>query len=307
MSDKEQKYQSRLHRAAGTPTRGMGAGYSANQRVIGSDDPEEAARLASMSPEAAQEEQDRATKLQRDADAMREDILIAVLNKQWSPDTSDWPSIPEDAAEWQELLKRQPLGMIQKWHEQSNKAIEDAIEAEDEMTIQESLGGITTLDPSDPLYDPMTDKEKRKRIEADLKPLDFEEMVFTGSTSQAVPLRENFVVTFRTITTQHGLWLEYMMSQEDETSYQHTRHLFSLMQLAACLEKVNERRLPGDITAYHKHEQRDEFVAVIKERMEFLGRMPGPLTDELIVQYVWFTGRVRKSLSGDLMRKVGNS
>ena len=41
--------------------------------------------------------------------------------------------------------------------------------------------------------------------------------------------------------------------------------------------------------------------------MEFVGRMPSIVTDDLIVQMIWFSGRVRKLLSGDVLRKVGNS
>ena len=163
------------------------------------------------------------------------------------------------------------------------------------------------IDPSDPLYNPLTDKARRKLIEKDLIPLDFEAMVFKGYTTQDVKLRENFTLTFRTIPTNHGLWLEYMMANTPESSVQHTRHLFSIMQVAASLDAVNGRKTGADMTKFTKDVHNKEFTAAMEERMEFLGRLPAELTDDIIVQYVWFTGRVRLLLSGDLLRKVGNS
>ena len=45
----------------------------------------------------------------------------------------------------------------------------------------------------------------------------------------------------------------------------------------------------------------------LKEKFEALSNMPHVITDDLIVHYTWFSGRVRKLLTGDLGRKVGNS
>jgi hypothetical protein len=115
------------------------------------------------------------------------------------------------------------------------------------------------------------------------------------------------VLTFRTITTQHGLWLEYYMSQLEETSMQHIRHLFSLLQVAASLDKVNGKTIGSDLSKLVKPTHRDEFIAAIEAKQERLGGMPAVLTDDIIVQYIWFSGRVRKVLAGNLMGKVGNS
>jgi hypothetical protein len=305
MSD-EPVFRSRKNSENAGATRGLGSGFAQNQRVVGAADPAEAARLAALSPEQAADEQARLEKIQGDLDAMREDVLMAIVNEQWSPDTSDWPETPSTIAQWKALLSSQPTAMVVKWHGQSKAAIDEQIDDE-ELDLREGLAASIQLDPDDPAYDPVRDKARRKLVEDQLKPLDFEEMVFRGYTVQVVPIRENLSVTFRTINTQHGLWLEYMMSLMPETSYQHQRHTFSLLQVAACLEKVNTRASVGDVTKFVKSDQRDEFIAVVEERMEALGTMPSVISDELIVQYVWFTSRVRKCLSGDLMRKVGNS
>lgn len=238
---------------------------------------------------------------------MQEDLLIAIIGKQWTPDTSSWPSVPEGQKEWQVLLEKQPAGMITRWHEEMNKALDEAVDQQDEETLKEQMQGIGVMDPDDPMFDPLVDKARRAAIEKDLEPLDFEQMVWKGYCTQEITPRENFRITLRTLSTLHGLWLEFYMSQQPESSYQHTRHLFSLIQVACCLDQVNDKKLAGDMTKYTKHEQRDEFLKALEERMEFVGKLPSVLSDDLIIQYTWFTGRVRKLLSGDLMRKVGNS
>jgi hypothetical protein len=246
-------------------------------------------------------------RVRKDLDAMREDILISITNEQWAPDVSSWPQVPTTSEEWKALIDKQSAGMIQRWHEESNKAIDEAVDAEDDATLRDTIMQVGVVDTSDPLYDPLVDKARKVAIEKELKPLDFEEMVWKGSCTQEVKTRPNFTIVFRTLSTQHGLWLEYWMAQQPETSYQHTRHLFSLIQVAACLDSVNGKPIGGDLSKYVRHDQRDEFTKALEERMEFVGKLPGVISDDLIVQYVWFTGRVRKLLSGDLMRKVGNS
>jgi len=307
MADEEQQFPSRLRRNQGQPLRGVGSAYPQNQRMAGVQSHTEAARLAGMSPEEAEEEADRLERLAQDMDAMREDLLIAILENQWKPDSSSWPKAPSNQDEWKALLERQPAGMISKWHKEMNENIDAKVDAEDEAALRESITSLGVADTEDPLYDPLMDKQRKRAIEEGLEPLDFEAMVFTGSCTQEVPLRESFKVTFRTLGTQHGLWIEYFMSQQPETSFQHTRHLFSLMQVACCLEAVNGKEVGSDMTKFVRPSDRDAFVKALEERMEFLGRMPSVITDDLIVQYIWFCGRVRKLLAGDLMRKVGNS
>ena len=310
MSDTDKSYKSRLARPQGAPLRGIGSGYTQNQAMAGVQDPEAAARLAAMSPADAELERERQERLAQDLDAMREDVFIAVTNGHWTPPadaTGDTGPDIKDAAAWKRVLEDLPAETLQAWAKQLNRHLDDAVEAESEEELKAALQQEITIDPGDPLYDPLRDKDRKTRIEAGLKPLDFEEMVFKGYCTQDVEMRKGFVATYRTIPTQHGLWIEFMMSQEPETSWQHTRHMFSLLQVAGSLDAINGKPLGSDITRLIKTSQRDEFIAAIRDRMEALGRLPSMLTDDLIVQYIWFTGRVRRLLSGDLMRKVGNS
>lgn len=298
-------YRSRLQTS---PTKGIGAGYAENQRIAGARDPKQAAKLA-IQPEAERiAETDASVAASADFEAMCEDLAVAAADGVYAP-----PSMPvsatksvKEALAW---LKVSAPSDVAFWHAEAQGAYDQKMRDDDDAVLRTQIQSLGVVDPADPLYDPMTDQERRKSIEAGLEPLSFEEMVFKGYTSQVVKVRENFVLTFRTLSTQHGLWLEWMMAQTPESSLQHTRHTYSLMMLAASLDAVNGKPTGPDLTKYVKDDatSRDSFVTALNERMAFLGRLPSMLTDDLIIQGVWFQGRVRRVLAGDILRKVGNS
>jgi len=244
--------------------------------------------------------------------ALVEDITIAVADGVFSlegqADAHPNPPSDRDPAKVSAFIARHGVAVIKGWHERVQEAYNEQIEQEDEQILRDQVMDSGYIDPSDPLYDPMRDLKRRKRIEKGLKPLDFEEMVFKGYTRQEIVLREGFSITLRTIPTQHGLWLEWMMAKTEESSVHHTRHLFSLMQLAASLDFINTSKSGPDVTRYYKDDDasREAFEGAIKERMEMIGRLPSALSDDLIIQFVWFNGRVRRLLAGDLLTKVGN-
>ena len=309
MSDEQKQYRSRIHKNSPGPARGIGAGYAQNQALAGSHNPEQAARVASRPESESISTQDKLEQESKELDNLIEDVMIAVREGVFSiPDAPD-DLDTENVTAVVRHLSSQPPEKVKEWHSAVQDAYDERIQVEDEEILRQQLQRDSFVDPADPLYDPMTDKQRRKRIEESLSPLDFEEMVFKGFTRQDVPVREGFNVTFRTIPTQHGLWLEAMMARTVESSVQHTRHLFSLMQLAAGMDAINGKSIGEDIAKYTKDDQasREGFEAAMKGRMEFIGRMPSMLSDDLIIQFVWFNGRVRRLLAGDLMRKVGNS
>jgi hypothetical protein len=308
MSGDEPQYKSRLQKQ-GAPMRGLGAGYATNQQLAGVENPAEAARMAAMSPEDAEDERQRLERLESDADAMREDLLIAIIDKSWTP-TGSVPWSPDASAEKvKDSLRKMSVASIAEMHKEMNAAVEAAIDAESEADIVANLRSEMGIQPDDPLYDPLMDRNRRKALEEKLKPMSFEDMVFHGSTTQDIPLRDDFSITFRTLSTTHSLWLEYFASQLPETSNQHLRHTFSLMQVAACLDKLNGRDFDPELKHLTKDDEasRKAFKGALDQRMNRLGQFPTAFTDDLIVQYGWFTGRVRKLLAGDTLRKVGNS
>jgi len=309
MSDDQKQYRSRLHKQPPGPARGIGAGYAENQALAGAADPAQAARAAATSDSEHISTAEKLEDEARELDDLIEDIVIAIREGVFTLPDPPAKLNQESQTALIRYLASQPPEKVKAWHDEVQAAYDARIEQEDEAILEQQLRRDVSIDPADPLYDPMRDTARRKKIEENLKPLDFEEMVFKGWTTQEVPVRENFTLTFRTIPTQHGLWLETMMSRTPESSIQHTRHLFSLLQLAASLDKINGRSLGADVTKFVKDDQasREGFEAAVKERMEFIGKLPAMLSDDLIIQQVWFNGRVRRLLAGDLMRKVGNS
>lgn len=275
---------------SGALTRGVGSAYTENQRLAGAGNPAAAAEMAGMTPAELQK---RIASAEDEASAvsiMREDLLFASSDEGY-----DLPGVIQTA----------PSEKIMEWHSEMLQWREEAIEED----VNEDIGQGTsfTLQPDDPLYDPLRDKNRRLRIETGLEPLDFESMVFMGHTEQVVPIRENFEVLFRTISTQHGMWIEMMLTELAEYSAQYGRHWFSLTQVACAIQEINGKSIGADLGRLSKKDQKEGFKNALDERMEFLGRLPGLLTDELIVNHAWFVGRVRKMMAGDVTKKVGNS
>lgn len=313
MQDKEKQFRSRLQREqyASAPIRGVGAAYAENQRRAGIANPEMAAEEATKSDATRIANAEMLEKEEEKRQELIEDILGCIVGGAKINDPLfqlNGGNSTMSHEQIEDVLNKATLEKLNEWQKEASKQLEERIEAEDEEILESMMGGVNQMDPSDPLYNPMMDKERRRRIESGLEEIDFAEMVFKGSATQDVPLRDGFMVTFSTLPTLHGLWLEWYMSKQEETSYQHTRHLFSLIQLAASLEKLNGRPVEPSLAVYTKSDttSRDGFVTALEKRLEFLGRMPSVLTDDLIIHYVWFNGRVRKLLAGDTMRKVGN-
>jgi len=251
-----------------------------------------------MSQEEFQRLSEEQERLDGQLEEARTDIRAAVAEGVWE--------LPEGFN-----LDQEAPGVVMKMHadllERKKNIIDEQVEEEVASSISSSFVDRMGLGPDDPLYDPITDTGRRKSIEKGLKPLDFEEMVFQGYVQQEIELRSNFSITLRTITTQHGLWLEMMLTDLDQFAAQYGRHWFSLLQVACSLQEVNGKPIGADLNKFDDPNNREDFEKVLRERMKFLGRLPGMLTDDLIVQYTWFSGRVRKLLAGDLVGKVGNS
>lgn len=287
--------------SGGGPVRGIGSGFSENQRIVGARDPETAARIAATDPEEMSRILEEQEKAAEEIERMREELVAALDAGNWE---SPQPLPP--GSTWEKLLARQDAKLIKDWHGQYKKFIDAASEKEDEDVVRDTVNSFS-VQPDDPLYDPMVDKSRRSRIEASLKPLDFESMVFQGFVEQDIPIQKSLTVTMRTLTTQQGLWIEYYIAKQPDMSTQNLRHTFSLLQVSIALDKVNGRPMSPSVDKLVRQDQREEFLKALEQRMERLCQMPSILTDDFIIQYIWFTGRVRKLLAGNLSERVGNS
>jgi len=262
--------------------RGMGSGIPANQRIAGAQDPQRAAAIASNPNSASELELQE--KEQEDLDR-KLDILQEAFQEGFESTFT-----VEDLKANSDLLVK-VFGEFEAW--QKSK-IDEEVEFE------------YNIPPEDPLYDPIRDTARRKRIEKDLVPLDFESMIFKGYCSQDIYLRPNFSITFRTLNTNQSLWIESMTLDLQEKSVQYGRHWMSLVQLAVCLDKMNGKDISPNISKFTKQSHEADFKKALEARMEFVGQLPQVLTDDLIIQYAWFSARVRKLMSGDVVEKLGN-
>ena len=302
MPEKEE-IPSRLARRAGSaPARGLGSGFAENQKMAGAQDPVAAARLAAADPSEVSEAMEAQEKAAQEITDRREELLEAIISGKWEP-----PQALPPGATWAKVLARQDAKFITDWSDRYRKMLDEQVEKDDEANLKETINASFTVQPDDPLYDPMVDRERRKRIEANLKALDFESMVFLGHVEQEIEVQRGLNITLRTLTTQHGLWIEYYIAKQPDMSTQNLRHTYSLMQVAVSLEAVNGKKITPSLEKLMKQDQRDEFIKGLEQRLERLCQMPSLLTDDFIIQYIWFTGRVRKLLSGNLTEKVGNS
>jgi len=254
--------------------RGMGSGNPVNQKMAGSNEPKVDANLASEKYTEAQIAELRE----------KEGEIYEAISEGFKPSTkppfdmSVIESIYEEAVEWKE------------------SKIDEEVEEE----------FIQSYDPDDPLYNPMTDLKRKRQIESALSPLSFEDMVFKGYTDQEVTLRENFKVVFRTVTTQQSLWIEQLMSDIREETMQYGRHWLSLKQIACSIQTINGRSIGPSLSNYTKASQKEDFYKALESRFEAITNMPSVLTDDLIVNHTWFSGRVRKLLGVGVGNKVGN-
>ena len=251
---------------------GMGSGYEANQRLAGSEQPKEDANLASnqISEEDLQNIKD-----------MKEEIEQGFLQ-----------GFPE-----QEITDENLEDLHKEYIEWRDQKIDSEIQ--DEYYVQR-------ITPDDPLYNPMSDVSRKSKIEKDLEDISFDDMIFKGYSDQDIKIRNNFVITLRTITTQQSLWIEQELASLSQESMQYGRHYFSLRQLACSLQAINGKSIGTNLHQYKTNSDKDEFNKHLQKRFEFITNLPQEITDDLIVQFVWFSGRVRKCLAGDVGKKLGN-
>lgn len=265
-------------------TKGMGSGIPHNQKLAGASDPVSAARLASSGKELAHKERQA---------FLEEEISrkLAIINE--AKDIGFEPSVDVGENSTKEEIE-QVYTEAEDW--EKNKIEEDVQEQFEEYSIP----------VDDPLYNPIRDTKRRREIEKNLEPLDFESMIFSGFSSQKIRIRENFEIVFRTLNTNQSLWIESMTLDLQEKSVQYGRHWMSLVQLAVSLESINGKQVNPVISRFYKASQEQDFRKALDARMDYIGQLPQVVSDDLIIQYAWFSARVRKMMAGDVVAKVGN-
>lgn len=276
------------------PLRGLGAGLPANQKMAGVANPEAAAALAAMDPAVAAEQMERAEARHAELEDMLEELKIAKEQGEYTP--------PGD-------LEKADEAELSKWHAEMLKKREAAVDEDmgidSRAAAEEAVRDAFRFGPDHHLYEPINDLDRRKQIESSLKPIEIEELLFLGYVNQEIPISQNLRYTLRSLTTQQTLWLEEYVADLPRSSQQHIAHQMGLLQLAVGLVEVNGKPFYG--SDLYSVEEKDHFFKSLKQNLDKVSKLPAAVTDDLIVQYAWFSGRVRKSvIGGNLAKKVGN-
>lgn len=208
----------------------------------------------------------------------------------------------EDQQEVINKVQDADLKLISQWELEIREAESAKIDEEEE----QALAGAYSIAPSDPQYNFMYDKRLREATEANLEPLDFTSMVFDGFAEQKVPVGKLQVI-YRTINGTHSLWLERKLMEAGRMSEQYGRHWFSLLQIACSIQSVNDRKIGADLNDFEDEAHNEAFWQAMEPRLKMLKKLPTEISDLMITNLAWFSGRVRKELTFDLMERVGNS
>jgi len=139
-------------------------------------------------------------------------------------------------------------------------------------------------------------KERREKIEARCKPIDFSEFVLRGEVTQEVwpwP-NANISVTFRTTDVDDEIIIREYLSGGDYSQPLVGEVAQALLTLAAGIIKIGDQRLTemppsGCLLAERKK--------IFEKRMKEVKR-PFVLIWDLYINYLWFGGRVREALYG---------
>jgi len=305
MSDDHHPVRSRLK----SPVRGVGSAYPQNQALAGAQDPREAARIAAMDPAEASRLEEEHAAASASLDNKRTELLTAYSSGDWTP-----PVHLKDGETVDMAIRAATPPYINQWYGEYKAHLETSAEEELEAAaVASGIRGVFTVGPDDPNYDPITDHERRKRIEELLDPLDFADLVFTGAVRQTIPLQDGpkgaITATFTSMPTKHAMWLQFMAGKElRESTTQHANYSYSLWQVATTLVEFAGRTIEPALDDFLADDQYEQFAAALKTRMKLLERMPSELTNDLIVQNTWFALRIRKLvIGGNLVERVGNS
>tara|TARA_Y100000310_G_scaffold263273_1_gene273416 strand:- start:530 stop:1417 length:888 start_codon:yes stop_codon:yes gene_type:complete len=289
--------KSSLAKKANRPRTGVGSGIPANQALAGAADPKRAA-AAAADPEEARRQMEEQAQIEAKLASRREQIYNAWQQGLFRSDLDEEKIL--------DLLKNSEEDQLKQFEEQAQRAELDQIDEDELKQVQAAVDGLR-LQPDDPGYQYAFDKILRARIEQDLEEIDFGKMVFDGYAEQEVQVNNKLVVSFRTIGTQHALWIERKLHEASGMAEQYGRHWFSTLQLAISVQQINGKDVGSDLNQFDEEAHLQEFWKAVKPRAKRINKFPTELTDLLIANMAWFSGRVRKEIVGDLLEKVGNS
>jgi len=205
-------------------------------------------------------------------------------------------------------LTQPAQGLTMPVSEKTRDAIE-AISEQIDSAVSATAPSETPKAPDDQRYDDMFETMQsrpslaiasvaaRKRTEAQLRPIQIDDLFITGELRQRVPVIDGkLTVTFRTLNAGEDLYIKRRLNDVRNEVIRYAEDRFLMMQLAAHVAEINNEQLPpmtsarGDIS----DEQFDQ-------RFARVAKLPTVLIERVWVQWMWFQDRVNKAMSPDFL------
>jgi len=285
---------------------GIGAGDADMQRASGSANPGVDAAMGGMSPDAQRQELEQQQKAAQEIEDTRVFLIELIKSGRWKlPGEASTPAKQVESLEGaDDRMLTYWMGEYEAWTAQQN-AVQDE---KDEEVVRRMF----RLGPEHPEYKSVLDQERRAATEEGLVPMDFAQLMMKNYVEQTIPIRDGFSIVLRSITTRQGQWLERLgrerLSQHSHLEQQHT---FALWQVAVSLQAYvsggHRSDVGHDLESFQGENEFKAFVAALDARMDLLANKPEELSHDFITQYVWFCGRVRSLITGDTVKRLGNS
>lgn len=151
---------------------------------------------------------------------------------------------------------------------------------------------------SDATNDILRNKERRQFIESRIEDeLNFEDLLFQQELRQRVPIRRNFVPTFRTPSAAEDLFIKRLIAKDENTSTQYIMDRFATMGLVLGLFAINGTPLPD-----HLNDKKNPDEKLFEAKYNTVIKYPLILLADLSANFVWFEERVRKLMSLEVIK-----
>lgn len=145
--------------------------------------------------------------------------------------------------------------------------------------------------------DILHNKKRREYIETQISDeLSFDDLLFQQELRQQVPIRKNFVPTFRTPSAAEDLFIKRLMGKE-EGSPQYTLDRYGSMGLVCGLFAINSKPFPD-----HCNDKKVPIDELFWAKYDVIMKYPLILIADLSANFIWFEERVKKLMSLDAIK-----
>lgn len=204
-----------------------------------------------------------------------------------NPDGSWKPNIsPETQRQMNDLAEFQDKAQRVQAQEAASKE-KEATKKDSEAELYDELRQMLG---SDEKWNKLNNPERRKKIEDKLAPMNFTDIIIHGELRQDVSVRNNLMLTFRTVSSEEDLAVKRLMFGE-EGGDRYLMDKFSIMQLTLALVAINNEELPTHLDKDKKFSE-----AHFDKKFEKVLRFPITLVADFGLQYMWFHDRVQDLL-----------